>query len=117
MRALSTEQLLAVWELGVSQPAGQRALALLAVACVEDAPPEQLAQLSIGQRDACLLALRERTFGPELTCVAGCPACGELVEFGFNVAETGGGPAFDSPGTFEVEHEGCAVCFRLPNSL
>jgi hypothetical protein len=65
-----------VWELGTSQPAGQRALALLAAACVDEEQPGRLAQFSIGQRDACLLTLRERTFGPQLASLAACPSCG-----------------------------------------
>jgi hypothetical protein len=117
MRALSTEELLTVWELGESQPANQRALALLAVGCADDAPPEQLAQLSIGQRDLCLLVLRARTFGPRLTGLVACDVCGELLEFGINSAEIGIQPDFNPAGPFEMEHTGCMVRFRLPNSL
>jgi hypothetical protein len=106
-----------VWELGVSQPWGQRALALLAVACADDEQPDQLAQLSIGQRDACLLTLRERIFGPQLAGVAPCPACGELLEFGINAAEIRVAPALETAGTIDLSHADYEVRFRLPNSL
>jgi hypothetical protein len=116
MRALTAEELLAIWELGESQPPGQRALTLLAAACDDDAPAGQLAQLSIGQRDVCLLALRERTFGPQLASMTACPACGELLEFGINAAAIRAAPVFQPPGTFDLEHADYAVQFRLPNS-
>jgi len=105
------------WELGVSQPWGQRALALLAVACADDEQPDQLAQLSIGQRDACLLTLRERIFGPQLAGVAPCPDCGELLEFGINAAEIRVAQALEPAGTIDLSHADYEVRFRLPNSL
>src|SRR6267154_72002 len=104
MRAVSTAELMTVWELGVSQPWGQRALALLAVASADDERPEQLAQLSIGQRDAGLLMLRERIFGPQLAAVAPCPACGEQLEFGINAAEIRVPPASEPAGTIDLSH-------------
>lgn len=43
--------------------------------------------MSIGQRDALLLTLRELTFGSELVSVASCPACNEALELSFQAAE------------------------------
>ena len=86
MRDLSASQLLGVWERGVAQPPVQRALTLLAVAC-PDTAPGALAELSIGQRDARLLTLREWTFGPQLASLATCPGCGERLELAFNVSD------------------------------
>ncbi|HXI70008.1 MAG TPA: phage baseplate protein [Verrucomicrobiae bacterium] len=106
-----------VWELGASQPWDQRALALLAVACAGDEKPEQLAQLSIGQRDACLLTLRERMFGPQLAAVAPCPVCDELLEFGIKAAEIRATPAVEPTETMDLSHTDYEVRFRLPNSL
>jgi hypothetical protein len=116
MRALSTVELMTVWELALDQPAGQRALALLA-ACADDTPSDQLAQLSIGQRDERLLALRERTFGAQLAAVAACPACGEALEFEINAADIRVGPISDPIETIELERAGYGLRFRLPNSL
>ena len=65
MRALSAPELLSVWERGQAQPPVQRTLTLLAAAC-PGILPDALAELSIGQRDARLLTLREWTFGPQL---------------------------------------------------
>jgi hypothetical protein len=71
MRALSASELLNVWERGFIQPPIYRALTLLAVAC--EASPETLAKLSIGDRDARLLTLREWTFGSQLVGLVNCP--------------------------------------------
>ena len=65
MQSLSAAQLVGVWERGVGQSSLDRALTMLA-----DAYPEmtraELAALSVGERDARLLALRERLFGGAL---------------------------------------------------
>ncbi len=78
MRALLAFELLRVWEQGLTLTPVQRALALLAAAC-PDTSTDALAGLSIGQRDACLLTLREWAFGPQLISLATCPACNERV--------------------------------------
>jgi hypothetical protein len=44
-------------------------------------PTTELAELSLGDRDASLLALHEHLFGDRLPCVTNCPHCGERVEF------------------------------------
>ena len=79
MRALSSTELLSAWERGSDQTPAQGVLALLGAACPE-VPIESLAHLSVGQRDAQLLKLREVTFGPCLTGLADCPQCGQCVE-------------------------------------
>ena len=86
MRPLSTQDLLAAWEVGCTEPgAVERALALLAVACPE-VPREALAQLTIGDRARLLLALRDSAFGSRLIGLADCPQCGERLELEFDVA-------------------------------
>ena len=57
MRALTAQQLLAVWESGQGQSPTDQALALLAAACPTDSPGS-LAELSVGRRDAQLLLER-----------------------------------------------------------
>jgi hypothetical protein len=86
MRALSASDLLSVWERAAHDGPMQQALSLLSVACPER-EMGALAALSIGQRDALLLRLREATFGPILTAVADCPACGERIEVALNATE------------------------------
>jgi hypothetical protein len=79
MRSLSAQQIVRVWELGQHQHVLDRAITILTMACPEHTASD-LAALSIGQRDAYLLRLRELTFGDELTSFAACPHCGERLE-------------------------------------
>jgi hypothetical protein len=117
MRVLSAAELLTVWEQGVGQRPSQRALALLALACADDALPERLALLSIGQRDEQLLRLRERLFGPSLAALSACPACSEALEFAVNAADLRVVPAAEPAETMELADADYAVQFRVPNSL
>jgi hypothetical protein len=117
MRALSAGELLTVWEHGVSQRPSQRALALLAVACTNEAPADKLARLTIGQRDERLLDLRERTFGPRLAAISACPACSEVLEFTVNAADIRVAPASEPAETIDLAHAGYELQFRLPNTL
>ena len=113
MRALTATELLGAWERGLSQSPVHRALTLLALT---EATPAQIPQLSIGQRDAQLLALRERAFGPQMTGLATCPACGLQLELDFNVADVRVPPPTDLPNAGTLSLSDCEVGFRLPNS-
>src|SRR5258706_8508179 len=85
MQAPSAAELLAVWERARAQPMTTQALMLL-----EAASPgvswEDLAKLSVGQRDARLLALREVLFGSRLTGLTSVPRAEQKLEDGFNSA-------------------------------
>jgi hypothetical protein len=116
MRALSALDLLTVWERGLDQPPVYQALALLAAAWPDESPTT-LAELSIGERDARLLTLREWLFGPSLTSVAGCPTCGEQLELAFSVADIRAEPAGADAAVLHASAAGYTVDFRLPNSL
>lgn len=116
MHSLSASELLRLWERGLPQHGVERALTLLGATNPEESP-EALARLSIGARDARLLRLRERTFGPQLMSIAVCPQCSERLEFNLSVeeimarSENGEQARFSlSVGNYEVE-------FRLPDSL
>jgi hypothetical protein len=115
MRALAASELLDVWERGLAQPPAERALALLSAARPESTPAE-LARLSIGRRDAGLLALRERTFGTRIVSLADCPRCGDRLELEFDAAEIKAPMDDDQPGTLAVEAGGREIRFRLPDS-
>jgi hypothetical protein len=116
MRPLSAYDLLRVWEVGEDQHPLDRALTLLAAACPE-LTLDELAALSIGQRDARLLTVRELTSGPRLNGFVECPRCAERLEFDVSVGDLR--LAEDS----EMEEEAwelvtgaLALRFRLPNS-
>ena len=115
MRMLSGTELLNVWERARSFPPEARAVALLS-AVLPDAPPETLADLPLGRRDALLLTLRARLLGERMEAVAACPACGERAEFTFSVADVRVPPPEPSPAPPTVRAEGYEVAFRLPTS-
>ena len=115
MRALSATELLSVWESGHNRVPLQRALIMLAAACPE-ASADSLAQLTIGRRDAHLLALRERTFGSELTGVTDCPECGAKIELTFNASDIAPPLHAEPANGLAVRANGREVRFRLPNS-
>ena len=115
MRSLSASELLAAWERGLGQSLVHRALALLAVVYPE-ATAADLLGLTIGHRDAELLALRERLFGPELAGVTACPQCDGQIDLSLDSA--GMRSAFTSESTAEIEFSaaGYQLQFRPPNS-
>ena len=123
MRALSATELLDAWEQGVGQTPARRAMALLAPACPERSP-DALARLSIGQRDARLLALREWTFGSRLLSLATCPGCGERLDLALDTADIQPSPLPRDEAGGESQSEalslavdGYEVQFRLPDGL
>jgi hypothetical protein len=116
MRALSAPELLAAWERAMDQPSTHRALILLGAAC-PDASPEELAQLTIGERDARLLMLREWTFGPQLTSFSNCAACGERLELSFKASDVRTISEMEQPHHPEMAVDRYEIGFRLPNSF
>jgi hypothetical protein len=113
--SFSTTDLLAVWERGQQQQPVERALTMLGVA-YPSAPRRTLALLSIGQRDASLIDLREKLFGSQLTCLTDCPACGERLELSFNVTDIRASADVETADLF-LHRAGYELRLRLPNSL
>jgi hypothetical protein len=78
---------------------------------------DELAQISIGRRDECLLALRERYLGRTLKLSGECPACQQPVEVAFDVRDL---PRTDAAAqgarSHRLEHDAMVIDFRLPNS-
>jgi hypothetical protein len=79
MRGLSEREILPLWERGAGHGPLGRGRALLAAACPE-LDERGAAALTIGERDALLLELRERSLGPALVGFVACPECGEPLE-------------------------------------
>jgi hypothetical protein len=115
VHTLSATELLDVWEQGERQHALDRALTLLGITCPEKKLSE-LRQLSIGQRDALLLVLRQLTFGPQLEAYTECPACGAQQEFAVNIEELLRGHTHLESSEQAAKVEGFLIRFRLPNS-
>jgi len=116
MKALSAAELLTVWERGLAQSWVQRPLSLLEIACPEQSTDE-LAQLSIGQRDSRLLTLREQTLGAQIVSKEMCKKCGEWVEMKFEISDIRLLPEAEASEELSLEQDGYEVTFRLPNSV
>ncbi|HYG09340.1 MAG TPA: hypothetical protein VD835_05155 [Pyrinomonadaceae bacterium] len=117
MRPLTAADIIRVWESGDRQDAAARAVNLLAAAFPEKRG-EELWRLSLGQRNAHLLGVRERLFGSELNAFSECLNCGTQLEFTLSVgALRGDERALPSETEFELEAEGYALRFRLLDSL
>jgi hypothetical protein len=115
MRSLPPWELLEVWDRGADQSPAGRALALLAGACPE-VSAEELSGWSLGRRDALLLELRERTFGPDLEGLTSCAGCGELLEAALRAADLCVEPPAAAAAPYALAAGGWTVSFRLPNS-
>lgn len=115
MEAPDDSALLAAWEYGRPLPPLERALALLAAAG-PGLTWEELARLPIGRRDALLLELRRRLFGPRCACVARCAACGERLEFDLLLDELRAPPPPEG-GLPTAAIDGAPLAFRPPSSL
>lgn len=117
MQPLSAADIVQLWELGQGQHPLDRALTWLAFALPE-VPMDTLAALSIGQRDAHLLLLRELTLGPQMDSQAICPQCQERLEFTLNTQDLRIiDLALPETVTYQWQHEAVQAQFRLPNSL
>jgi len=83
MRGLTASELLDVSERGRLSGDAERALLLLEA--VKDERVASLGSLPVGQRDALLWELRERTFGSHLEGTIACSRCGEILELSLSV--------------------------------
>ena len=115
MNNLSASELLNIWEIGRSQTLTRQALLLLSASCPERSI-DTLAKLSIGQRDALLLTLREMTFGQSLNGMASCPECCEHIELSFNMTDIRITPGSEPPEELTIKANGFEVRFHLPGS-
>ena len=115
---LTDNELLNLRESGQHRSKVEQALMILSVA-YPDMTWQQLAALSIGERDARLLAIRERTFGSTLDVFTTCPRCQQELELSltttnlrFSVAEG----EQDAGHQFSAEIGDLTVQYRLADS-
>lgn len=116
MHPLSDHDILRVWETGQAQHPIDRALTLLMLG-LRDRTFDAVVHLSIGQRDAYLLTLRELTLGAELACIADCPQCRERLELNLKVADLRvSNPEIETQSEYSLNLEGFEFQFGLPSS-
>ena len=117
MRALTADDVVRVWELGPGRSPVDQAVDVLSAAFPQKTA-EELRRLSLGQRNAHLLAVRESLFGFELEAYSECGNCGKPLEFSLSSATLHGAKPVDySTDEFYLAAEGFAVRFRPLNSL
>jgi hypothetical protein len=118
MKPLNATELLTVWEQGMNQSLLQKTLILLARACPE-IDFDTVAKLSIGERDARLLMLREWMFGSRLLNMADCPQCSERLEWETNIPDIRlqSFQPHHSSREFSLELDDYSIRFRLPTSM
>ncbi len=117
MHTLTGQEIVHIWETGLSQHPLDRALTMLMPAFPE-ASRHTLASLSIGQRDTCLFAVRDQTFGPLFHSRATCPACQEQIEFVLDTADMQLAPGVEAAeNVFVLTTDEGELHFRLPNSF
>jgi len=114
MHALSEQQLMNIWEQGQNQSPAERALTLLAASTGRTR--DDLAMLTVGQRDNELLALREQIFGSKLLGLLRCPNCNELLELALDVSNLMLIPSKDASETICLNAGDHELYFRVPNS-
>lgn len=118
MRVPSASELMHVWERGLTQPPIERALAILQFAC-PDMSRDDIAALSIGERDSRLLTLRRWLFGEKITSASSCPHCQQLMEWTTDVSQLQVQPDPDAvtQRNHHFSHQDYRIEFRLPNTL
>jgi uncharacterized protein (UPF0212 family) len=114
MRTLSAAEVLEVWEHASPKPAAERALDLVALFHPE-ASRSSLEALSIGQRDAALLALREGLFGSRMEAVVACPECGERLDMAFEVGQVAA-MFHEAENKITLESDGYSLLLRPVNA-
>ena len=114
---LMPAELLDVWESAYARPPAEQALCLLS-ASQPNVPWNDLAALTIGQRDARLLELRQSLWGSQMLALAGCPDCRESLEFGLDVRQLlAAGADVEQPKEMALKVDGYSLALRLPTAL
>jgi hypothetical protein len=109
--APSPATLIAAWEAGAARPTTSRAASLLeTLGLLSDGV--SLGELTVGQCDARLYALRRSAFGDDLEALSTCPACGEDVEFNLSLAAVAPPTMDGAPDETIVEESGFRVSCR-----
>ena len=111
---LDDSHLIDTWDRAAALARPWRELTLLESA--SGIPVDELARLTIGERDRLLLALRIGTFGNRLDCETRCPACDMRLELSFDASQLLTPSPKREDADFEIVDDDWTVRFRLPTS-
>ena len=110
----SSTDLLSAWERGYGRSIVEQGIQLLSLA-LPGSPRDVLSQLSVGERNRILILLRTHLFGPTVSCVDRCPACGAELELTFALdALVSSGPT--TAQTISATWSSHRLVLRLPTS-
>lgn len=117
MQGLTAQRILEVWERGQGRSSVEQAVQLLGAACPE-LDVSELWTLPLGERDACVLALRTSTLGDEIKGSVRCPACSDRLMFTLRENDVRFAPAAPGlvPRELSVTVDEYEVRCRLPSS-
>jgi hypothetical protein len=115
MRPLYSHDIIHIWEQGQFQHDIDRAITILD-AVFSDKSRDKLATLTIGQRNAQLLMIREKTFGHRLHGYTQCPQCRERLQFTLAINDIRAKPAANGETEFEFSSRDIDLRIRLPDS-
>lgn len=110
---LNQAAMLGLWEANARGRGVQQGLALLG-ACLPNMARDDLAAISIGQRDGMLLDLHDQLFGSRIECRTDCAGCGTPIEATFDSSEIRF-PSCPST-TFTATLDDTIIEARLPDS-
>ena len=110
--------LLTAWERSYTSPQQANGPLLLLATLFPDESMESLEQITIGQRDAYLLQLREQLFGSSISGVSDCIGCGEALEIHLDLRALKLQPVESTtPKVIDISKDEFEVSIRLPNCL
>lgn len=114
--ALSPDDILNIWEHGMSRHPIDRALTII-LHSYPDITFEDITKFSIIKRDMYLLDIYEKNFGSLLRCFSTCPSCKENLEFEIALEDI-----LSKQNEIEENHinftvNDIKIKLRLPNSL
>ena len=114
MHVPSPAELLGLWDAGSPHSTDEWALRVLDAAWPESSP-EEIGQLSVGQRDARLMDLRRSIFGPRIEGMATCPECSESLELALDCDDLSVDAGPVSGAHLSISHATYDIQVRLPN--
>lgn len=115
VQALSASAMLELWEQGAARDPLDQALLFLRHACPTQSF-DALCEWTIGQRDACVLELRQQTLGDRIEAYAECPACRNGLEFELSCTALLASASDSDAIWTTVEQDGRSWELRGPNS-